>query len=59
MKKPYLLLAGMGYYPSAYTGDWHGCFETRELAQQALDKLESYQKDWFEIVDLRKWTDED
>jgi hypothetical protein len=33
MEKPYLLIAGSNYYPSAYTEDWVGCFETYEKAK--------------------------
>jgi hypothetical protein len=33
MKKPYLLIAGEKFYPSASTGDWVGCFSTYEEAE--------------------------
>lgn len=41
MKKPYLLIAGDYYYPSADTDDWIGCFETYEAAEK---HLQSYKK---------------
>ena len=25
--KPYLLIVGDNYYPSAYTGDWVACYD--------------------------------
>lgn len=55
--KPYLLIAGDHYYPSAYTGDWIGCFETKEEAQEKWGEISKlkYRYDWYEIVDLRKW----
>ena len=37
MKKPYLLIAGDYYYPSADTGDWIGCFETHEEAKAQVE----------------------
>lgn len=36
MNRPYLLIAGSNYYPSAYTEDWIGCFETYEEAKQQV-----------------------
>jgi len=36
MNKPYLLIAGDQYYPSAYTGDWIACFATYEEAKQEV-----------------------
>jgi hypothetical protein len=36
MTKPYLLIAGDQYYPSAGTGDWIGCFETYEEAKREV-----------------------
>jgi hypothetical protein len=30
--KPYLLIVGDNYYPSAYTGDWVACYATEEEA---------------------------
>jgi hypothetical protein len=58
MTKPYLLIAGHNHYPSGDTEDWKGCFETYKQAEQCL---QSYVKgsdyDWYEIVDLREWTE--
>lgn len=64
MKKPFLLLAGANYYPSAGTGDWFGTFESYE---EALDHYHTInipniytangEYDWYKIVDLRDWTD--
>ena len=70
MNKPFLLLAGYHYYPEPGTSNWVGCFETEYLAKRAITDLsapepntrfmnyvingENY--DWFEIVDLRAWT---
>ena len=53
MRKRFLLIAGDKYYPSSRTGDWRGCFETYEKAEE---KLKEYDYDWYEIVDLREWT---
>jgi len=86
MKKPYLLIAGSHYYPSADTGDWIACYETYEEAKEQVKFVEhhtyytkgknkgeiketrethevsggSYVRecDWYEIVDLRDWTDD-
>lgn len=61
--KYYLLIAGEFYYPSRRTGDWIGCFETYEEALNQV-KIEKYdfryivngsERDWYEIVDLRRW----
>ena len=41
--KPYLLIAGDSYYPSAYTGDWVGTFSTREEAEAAVRKIEHHE----------------
>lgn len=66
MTKPYLLIAGDCYYPSAGTSDWVGCFSTYEeaKAQVELKKPSGYTInggdwgcDWYEIVDLREWTE--
>lgn len=62
MNKPYLLTAGVSYYPCQGDGDWVACFKTEEEAEAAffaLDaKEETYDKyDWHEIIDLRKWTE--
>ena len=55
--KPYLLIAGDNYYPSAYTGDWIECYETVEEAAEKWEELSKnkYSNDWYEIVDLREW----
>jgi len=37
MNKPYLLIAGDNYYPSADTGDWVGCFSTYEEAKAQVE----------------------
>ena len=37
MRKPFLLIAGAGYYPSAYTEDWIDCFETYEEAKEQIE----------------------
>lgn len=34
--KKFLLIAGCNYYPEAYTGDWKGCFATREEAESHI-----------------------
>jgi len=57
MKKPYLLIAGDNYYPSADTGDWKGCFETYEEAKEYLETIDKKYYDWYEIVDLREWAE--
>jgi len=69
--KPYLLIAGHKYYPDRADGDWVGCYETREEAEEMmkynLGKVnpwqvaqhprygKNYSVDWYEIIDLRKW----
>ena len=35
--KPYLLIAGDNYYPSAYTDDWIDCYETKEEAKEKIE----------------------
>lgn len=86
MKKPFLLIAGDGYYPSSGTGDWIDCFETCEEAKEQVEVIQHhtyYTKgkkqgqikstdhtyvvkcgtygdrkcDWYDIVDLREWTE--
>jgi hypothetical protein len=60
MNKPFLLTAGANYYPCRGTGDWIGCFETAEEAQQKyaeLFKEDEYSHEWHEIIDLRDWTE--
>jgi hypothetical protein len=68
MNKPYLLIAGDYYYPSCDTGDWIGCFSTYGEALEQVESVAPYnimvkggeygvrQCDWYEIVDLRAWT---
>jgi hypothetical protein len=68
--KHYLLIAGDHYYPSSKTGDWIGCFSTREEAENNIFKepfmhrgitLYRYKindhdyVDWYEIIDLEEW----
>lgn len=65
MKKPYLLIAGDHYYPDFGTGDWIGCYETREEIKNIIKKNEysgcytingsEHEYDWCDIVDLREW----
>lgn len=66
--KYFLLLAGMDYYPASRTGNWIDAFETLEEAQKVIEKSDivyfDYKigdcyYDWFEIVDLRKWIDDE
>jgi hypothetical protein len=62
MNKPYLLIAGDNYYPSAGSGDWIACFETKEAAEDyfksSQEKLNSGQRfDWHRVVDLRDWAE--
>jgi hypothetical protein len=66
MNKPYLLIAGDDYYPSSDTRDWVGCFSTYEEAKAQVEprKTNGYTVngrargcDWYEIVDLREWTE--
>lgn len=40
MKKPYLLIAGYYYYPSADTGDWKGCYSTAEEAKEQIEYID-------------------
>lgn len=81
MTKPYLLIAGGAYYPSAGTGDWIDCYSTAEEAKEQIEyidhlqfftkgkmkgqlksnhityKIEGRVFDWYEIIDLREWTE--
>jgi hypothetical protein len=69
MKKPFLLIAGFGYYPSSGTGDWIKAFETYELAKSQIEEKVIHKEtriiylpdgatyDWYQIVDLRDWAD--
>lgn len=43
MKKPYLLIAGDNYYPSADTDDWIGCFSTYEEAKAQVEVKEYHE----------------
>ncbi len=54
MPKYFLLIAGELYYPDTETGDWRGCFETKEEAEEYL-KTKCGHYDWHDIVDLREW----
>lgn len=68
MDKPYLLVAGYHYYPSADTGDWIACFATYDEALEVIRESQMYryevynqyenvwnQVDWYKIIDLRDW----
>jgi hypothetical protein len=60
--KPYLLIAGYQYYPDRGTGDWIGCYATEEEAEKKwkLLQLTEYSPyDWYDIVDLREWMDDE
>jgi hypothetical protein len=52
--KYFLLIVGDDYYPSHRTGDWIGCFETREEAHDFYSMYHR-ERDWYEIVDLKEW----
>lgn len=43
MNRPYLLIAGDGYYPSPGTGDWIECYETYGEAEDRIKKEQFYQ----------------
>ena len=63
--KPFLLIAGDDHYPSAYDGDWVACFSTREEALACVKIISNEvfityrdihsKRDWYDIIDLRKW----
>jgi hypothetical protein len=63
--KRYLLLRGAYYYPRSETGDWVGCYTTKEEAEAALEKAEAEEVKaygdtydtyrWSTIVDLYQW----
>lgn len=53
--KPFLLLAGEFTYPNTETGDWIGCFETREEAEQYST---TFWHQWHCVVDLREWMED-
>ena len=66
MKKPFLLIAGDNQYPESGTDDWKGCFETRQEAENQVCKhfvfgtkysIAGKACDWYEVVDLREWTE--
>ncbi len=69
MNKPFLLMAGDWYYPTAKTGDWIGCYTKEDIPKVTLIENKSgrytdvqylingRKYDWYEIVDLRKWVD--
>ena len=72
--KPYLLIAGLQYYPDGADGDWIGCYKTREEAEAMMtytsgkthlwqvaehpDYGKNYDVDWYRIIDLREWISE-
>jgi hypothetical protein len=43
MQKPFLLIAGAGYYPESGTGDWIGCYETEKEALEQVEFKEIHQ----------------
>lgn len=68
--KPYLLIAGENYYPSAGTGDWINTFTSYEEALAVIEtvtsvgrrqktynryKINNIHYDWYEIIDLKTW----
>jgi len=69
MDKPFLLMAGLHYYPRGGTKDWIGRYATREEAEEAAtalirakeaddfcaDEWSYADERWVEIVDLRTW----
>lgn len=69
LKKPFLLILNNKYYPREGTGDWIGCFATREQALAHVDTFEHHgettergelpdgtsQINPFAIIDLRRW----
>lgn len=62
--KRYLLTAGPRYYPSSGDRNWIKTFETQEEADLAGEKLlkdeaKSYFYDWYEVIDLFKWMEEE
>ena len=61
--KTYLLIAGYNYYPDRGTGDWVGCYNTKEEATKKIDELKNadddYGADWYKIVDLKEWMCDD
>jgi hypothetical protein len=70
MKNPFLLIAGNHYYPNSRTDDWIKCFQTYDLAEKYVItiqekntreyyKIGGIEYDWYEIVDLREWTEND
>ena len=58
MKKPFLLTASEPYYPESGTGDWVGCFETREEAEKQIpDGHDQRLGPIYHIIDLRDWVE--
>jgi hypothetical protein len=63
--KKFLLLAGDNYYPVRGTGDWIGCYSTKEEAeaQIKIDYSKGFKRklvngrehDWYDIIDLEEW----
>ena len=44
MNKPFLLIAGYGYYPGAGTEDWQDRFETYEEAARQIETIQHYRE---------------
>lgn len=44
MTKPFLLIAGDNYYPSADTGDWKERFDSYEEAIDSIQEIPVYRK---------------
>ena len=40
--KPFLLIAGYGYYPSAGTEDWRETYSTREEAEATVTQIANH-----------------
>jgi len=50
----FALFAGENYYPAGGWQDLVGVFPTLEEAQAALQGLDEYSREWYQIVDLAK-----
>lgn len=64
MTKRYLLTAGPRYYPSSGDGNWIKTFETEEEAELTGAKLlkddaKSHYYDWYEVIDLFEWMEQE
>lgn len=44
MNRPFLLIAGDNYYPSADTGDWKERFDSYEEARDSIQEVPVYRK---------------